>query len=54
MGANEIFDSWVSCTGNAESSTEKKDTDVFKSYGCGICCQSFSPMEETMHCFNSH
>ena len=54
MGANELFDSSVSCTGNEESSTKKKDTDLFKLYGCGICCQSFSTKEETMHCFNSH
>ena len=54
MGAYELFDSSVSCTGNEESSTVKKDTDLFKLYGCGICCQSFSTKEETMHCFNSH
>ena len=44
----------VSCTGNEESSKLKKDPDLFKLYGCGICCQSFSTKEETMHCFNSH
>ena len=50
VGANKIFDSSAS---NEESSTEK-DTDSFKLYGCGICCQSFSTKEETMHCFHSH
>ena len=54
MVANELFDSSVSCTGNEGSSTKKEDTDLFKLYGCGICCQSFSTKEGTMHCFNSH
>ena len=53
MGANKLFDSSVSCTGNEESSTKQEDTE-FKLYGCGICCQSFSTKEETMHCFHSH
>ena len=51
MGANKIFDSSVS---NEESSTIKEDTDLFKLYGCGICCQSVSTKEETLHCFHSH
>ena len=48
MGANKLlFDSSISCKGNEEFSTQKK-------YGCGICCQSFSTKEETIHCFHSH
>ena len=43
---DKILDSTVS--------TENEDTDSFKLYGCGICCQSFSTKEETMHCFHSH
>ena len=54
MGANELFDSSVSCTGNEKSSTKKEVTDLFKLYGCGICCQPFSTKVETMHSFNSH
>ena len=54
MSADKVLDSSTSCSGNEESSTEEKDTDSFKLYGCGICCQSFSTKEETMHCFNSH
>ena len=54
MNADELLDSSTSCSGNDGSSTEKKDTDSFKLYGCGICCQSFSTKEETMHCFHSH
>ena len=54
MSADKLLDSSTSCSGNEESSTEKKDTDAFKLYGCGICCQSFSTKEETMHCFHSH
>ena len=54
MSADKLLDSSTSCSGNEESSTEKKDTDSFKLYGCGICCQSFSTKEETMHCFHSH
>ena len=53
MGANKLFDSSVSCTGNEESSLKNEDTE-YKLYGCGICCQSFSTKEETMHCFHSH
>ena len=49
MGANKLFDSSVSCTGNEESSLNKEDAE-YKLYGCGICCQSFSTKEETMHC----
>ena len=51
MGGNKIFDPSAP---NEESSTKKEKTDLFKLYGCGICCQSFSTKEETMHCFNSH
>ena len=47
MSADKLLDSSTSCSGNEESSTEK-DTDSFKLYGCGICCQSFSTKEETM------
>ena len=54
INANKIFASSTSRTGNEESSTKKKDTDSFKLYGCGICCQSFSTKEETIHCFQSH
>ena len=37
------------------TSKENKDAvDLFKLYGCGICCQSYSTKEETIHCFNSH
>ena len=39
MGANEIFDS--SCTGNEESSSEKKDTDLFKLYGVAYAVNHF-------------
>ena len=46
MGAKKPYDSSVSCTGNEESSTMKNETDSFKLYGCGICCQSFSTKEE--------
>ena len=45
MSADKLLDSSTSCSGNEESSTEKKDTDSFKLYGCGICCQSFSTKE---------
>ena len=39
----------------SEGSLKNEDeTESFKLYGCGICCQSFSTKEETMHCFNSH
>ena len=39
----------------SEGSVKIEDeADSFKLYGCGICCQSFSTKEETMHCFNSH
>ena len=51
MGANKPYDS---CIGNEGSSTMKNETDSFKLYGCGICSESFSTKEETMHCFNSH
>ena len=54
MAAKKPYDSSSSCTGNEGSSTIKKETDSFKLYGCGICCQSFSTKEETMHCFHSH
>ena len=54
MNADKLLDSSTSCSGNEESSTDKKDTDSFKLYGCGICCQSFSTKEETVHCFHSH
>ena len=54
MGANKPYDSSISCTGIERSSTIKNETDSFKLYGCGICCQSFSTKEETMHCFHSH
>ena len=53
-GTNKTYDSSVSCTGNEGSSTTKNEADSFKLYGCGICCQSFSTKEETMHCFKSH
>ena len=53
--ANNSFDPSGSGTGNEVSSTKKEDTtDSFKLYGCGICCQSFSTKEETIHCFNRH
>ena len=39
MNANKLLDSSDACTGNEESSTKKEDTDSFKLYGCGICCQ---------------
>ena len=51
IGAGKLLDS--SCTGNEESSTKQEDTE-YKLYGCGICCQSFSTKEETIHCFHSH
>ena len=35
MNADKLLDSSTSCSGNEESSTEKKDTDSFKLYGCG-------------------
>ena len=54
MSADKLLNSSTSCSENEESSFEKKDTDSFKLYGCGICCQSFSTKEETIHCFNSH
>ena len=54
MNADKLLDSSTSCSGNEDSSTEEEDTDSFKLYGCGICCQSFSTKEETMHCFHSH
>ena len=54
MSAEELLDSSTSCSGNEESSAKKEDTDSFKLYGCGICCQSFSTKEETIHCFHSH
>ena len=39
----------------SEGSLKVEDeADSLKLYGCGICCQSFSTKEETMHCFNSH
>ena len=53
MSANKLFNSSESCTGNEESSTKQEDAE-YKLYGCGICCQSFSTKEETMHCFHSH
>ena len=49
MNAGKLLDSSTSCSGNEESSTEEKDTDSFKLYGCGICCQSFSTKEETIN-----
>ena len=52
--ANNSFDPSGSGIGNEESSTKKEDTDSFKVFGCGICCQSFSTKEETIHCFNRH
>ena len=54
MNVDKLLDFSTSCSGNEESSTEKKDTDSFKLYECGICCQSFSAKEETIHCFHSH
>ena len=56
MNADKLLDSSTSCSGNEGPSTDKKDTDSFKLYGCGICCQSFSTKEETigLHCFQSH
>ena len=49
MSVDKLLDSSTSCSGNEESSA-----DSFKLYGCGICCQSFSTKEETIHCFHSH
>ena len=46
MSADKLLDSSTSCSRNDESLTEKKDTDSFKLYGCGICCQSFSTKEK--------
>ena len=54
IGSKKPYDSSASCTLNEGSSTIKNETDSFKLYGCGICCQSFSTKEETIHCFNSH
>ena len=51
---NKIFDSSIPCSEDEESSIKKKNTQLFKSFSCGICCQSFSTKEETMHCFHSH
>ena len=47
MNASKLFDSSVTSTRNEESSTKKKDKDLRKLYGCGICCQSFSTKDET-------
>ena len=52
--ANKLLDSLTSCSRNEDSSKEEQETDSFKLYGCGICCQLFSTKEETMHCFHSH
>ena len=54
MSADKLLDSSTSCSENEELSTKKEDTDSFKLYGCGICSQSFSTKEETIHCFHSH
>ena len=51
MNADKLLDFSTSCSGNEESSTDIKDrpTDSLKLYGCGICCQSFSTKEKTIH-----
>ena len=54
MSADKLLDSSTSCSENGEPSLKQEDTDSFKLYGCGICCQSFSTKEETIHCFHSH
>ena len=55
LDTNKLLYSSTSCSENEEeSSTKTNDADSFKIYGCGICCQSFSTKEETMHCFHSH
>ena len=54
MSENKIFDSSIPCSGDEESSIKMKNTQLFKLFSCGICCQSFSTKEETIHCFHSH
>ena len=56
MGVKKTSESSVSCTGNEESSTMKTESrkGLMNVYSCGICCQSFSTKEETIHCFHIH